>query len=173
MEKISIEEIDHVDHPVKINEVRKPISNVLGTTGFAMVYNELEPGDAFSGGLHTHHDQEEIFYIVEGTATFEVGRDRDRVPVAAGEVIRFAPGEFQHGYNDSDERVVGLIFSAPGAEHDWTEEEVVAHCRECGEERLHRNEPVKSTSWQAEHVHLRVICTECGAAFSTADIVGE
>jgi len=43
-----------------------------------MNYVELAPGDAFPGGLHTHGDQEEVFYVLSGIATFEVGRERDR-----------------------------------------------------------------------------------------------
>lgn len=171
MKKISIDEAEHVDHPVLINEVRKPVSNELGTTDFAMVYNELAPGEAFSAGLHTHYDQEEVFYIVEGRATFDVGLDRERVTVEAGEIIRFVPGEFQLGYNETDERVVGFIFGAPGPEHDWAEVEMVIHCRGCDQERIHRIEPVGTESWQADHVHIRQICEECGNTFTTDDII--
>lgn len=116
---LAVEEVDHVDHPAHVNTVRNPVSEALGTTGFAMTYHVLGPGDAFSGALHTHHDQEEVFYIVEGTATFELGKTRERVEVSADEFVRFAPGEFQHGYNATDEPVVGFAFGAPGAEHDW------------------------------------------------------
>jgi len=65
---------------------------VLGTEHVAMNYFELAPGDAFAGGVHAHGDQEEVFYVLSGTATFEVGPERERVDVEAGELIRFAPG---------------------------------------------------------------------------------
>lgn len=169
MDHLDIDAVDHVDHPASLNSVRKPLSRVLGTTDFALVYNELAPGEAFSGALHTHHDQEEVFYILEGTATFEVGRDRNRIEVTEGEVIRFAPGEFQRGFNAADERVVGLIISAPGAEHDWTAEELRIECRTCGEETSHSIEPVDSGSWQAATLDLRMTCQECGNSYTTAD----
>lgn len=171
MEHLAIDEIEHVDHPAHVNTLRKPVSNALDTTGFAMVYHELAPGEAFSGALHTHHDVEEVFYIVEGTATFEVGKDRTRVTVSEGELIRFGPGEFQHGFNDTDDRVVGFVFSAPGAEHDWAQVEFPAfECRDCGEETSHGIEPVESRSWQAETVDLRMTCRECGNAWTTAEL---
>lgn len=137
-----------------------------------MVYNELAPGDAFSGALHTHYDQEEVFYIIEGTATFEVGKRREKVDVGAGELIRFAPGDFQRGYNDSDDRVVGIILSAPGVEHDWAEEALFFECRDCGKETVHDIEPVDAGSWQTDTIELRMICRECENDFTTAEIPG-
>lgn len=134
-----------------------------------MVYSELMPGDAFSEALHTHHNQEEIFYILEGTATFEVGEERERIEVTEGELVRFAPGEFQGGFNATDERVVGCLFSAPGAEHDWAAESLLIECRDCAEETIHAIEP---GSWQAETVHLRMTCSKCGMSYTTADITG-
>jgi mannose-6-phosphate isomerase-like protein (cupin superfamily) len=170
MEHIEIDDIDHVEHPAHVNSVRKPVSSVLGTTAFALMYNELAPGEAFSGALHTHHDQEEIFYILEGTATFEVGRDRDQIEVREQEIIRFAPGEFQRGFNESSSRVIALIFSAPGAEHDWTEEELRIECRECEAETSHSIATVEVGSWQADTLDLRMTCRECGNSYTTANI---
>lgn len=172
MERHAIEEIEHVDHPAHVNTIRKPVSHALGLTNVGLVYNELAPGDAFSGALHTHHDQEEIFYILEGKATFEVGKNRTLIEVSEGEVIRFAPGEFQRGFNATDDWVVGLIVSAPGAEHDWAKEELLIECRGCREETIHRIEPVESGSWQAASIDLRMKCSECGKAYTTADFPG-
>jgi uncharacterized cupin superfamily protein len=95
MEKVAIDDVDIETSPLGVHSVRRPVSRALGTSDFAMNYFELEPGDSFSGGLHTHHDQEEVFHVQEGTATFEVGRDRETREVAPGECIRFSPGEFQ------------------------------------------------------------------------------
>ena len=97
MDKVAIDDVRSEINPMEVHDVRKPVSKVLGTEHFAMNYFELAPGDSFSGGLHTHHDQEEVFYVESGTAEFEVGRDRETVTVEAGELIRFEPGEFQTG----------------------------------------------------------------------------
>ncbi len=52
-----------------------------------------------------------MFLVQSGTATFET-EDGD-VRVGAGEASRFAPGEWQRGHNEGDERVVALALGAP------------------------------------------------------------
>ncbi len=155
MEKVSIDEVDIEVNPMKVHSVRRPVSRALGTEHFAMNYFELEPGESFSGGLHTHHDQEEVFYVQEGTATFDT--PDDEIVVDEGEVIRFAPGEFQKGYNDGDETVVAFAFGAPGASHDWDELESLVHCADCGEEKAHGVDMTASG--------FSLTCTECGNSF--------
>ena len=166
MRKISIEDVDVEVNPQATHSVRRPLSEALGTDHFAMNYFELEPGETFSGGLHAHHDQEEVFYVQSGVATFEVADEPDSgaaesVTVEAGELIRFSPGEFQTGYNesDTDERVVGLAFGAPTPRHDWSEIEAAIPCRECDDETGHEMAPVDGG--------FEFTCMECGNRFST------
>lgn len=117
MDKVTVNEIDHVGHPADVNTVRRSITDALRATDFTMIYYELEPGDSFSRGLHRHRDQEEVFYVLSGTATFDTRETVDArtqtVTLTAGEAIQFAPGEFQYGYNDTDERLVALALAAP------------------------------------------------------------
>ena len=161
MQKAAIDDVDVVPSPMGVHDVRKPVSQALGTEHVAMNYFELAPGEAFAGGLHTHGDQEEIFYVLSGVATFEVGRDHEHVDVEAGELIRFAPGEFQSGFvrEDADEEVVAWAFGAPGARHDWDQIESLIECRECDEERVHATELTDAG-------RFRFTCTECGTSFS-------
>ncbi|CDK41015.1 cupin domain-containing protein [Halorubrum sp. AJ67] len=161
MERVAIDDVDVVTNPMGVHDLRKPVSRALGTEHVAMNYFELAPGDAFSGGLHTHGDQEEIFYVLSGTATFEVGRERERVEVGPGELIRFAPGEFQSGFvpEDAGEEVVAWAVGAPGARHDFEEIESIVECRECGGERIHDTELTDAG-------RFRFTCTDCGASFS-------
>jgi uncharacterized cupin superfamily protein len=159
MEKTAIDDVDNQRNPLGVHSVRKPVSAALGAEHFAMNYFELEPGESFSGGLHTHQDQEEVFYVESGTATFDVGRDGDQVVVDAGELVRFEPGEFQTGYNDQDEgRVVGWALGAPGATHDWDGLESVVDCRDCGEETVHDTDLVEGS--------FQLTCQDCGTSFS-------
>ncbi|MFB6207164.1 MAG: cupin [Haloglomus sp.] len=179
MEKVAIDEVETQNSPLGVHSVRKPVSSALGTEHFAMNYFELQPGESFSGGLHTHHDQEEVFYVLTGAVEFEVlasQRDaerpnedqsdpglgdlseRDEVPVEAGELIRFAPGEYQTGWNRGDEPVRGLALGAPGAQHDWDELESIVDCRECGEKTPHAT-TIK------ENGRFGLTCNECGTAF--------
>jgi quercetin dioxygenase-like cupin family protein len=159
MEKTAIDDVDVEVNPLEVHSVRKPVSRVLGTEHFAMNYFELEPGESFSGGLHRHHDQEEVFYVEKGSTIFEVGTEREAVSVEAGELIRFEPGEFQKGYNDGDDRVVGWALGAPGASHDWEDLESLVDCRDCGEETPH-------TTRLTEEGRFQMTCTDCGTSFT-------
>ncbi|MFC6836305.1 cupin domain-containing protein [Halomarina ordinaria] len=158
MKKVALDEVRNEPNPLQVHEVRKPVSKVLDTSDFAMNYFELDAGESFSGGLHTHHDQEEVFYIQEGTATFEVRDDVDdetsEVDVGPDAAVRFAPGEFQQGVNKGEERVVGLALGAPGATHDWDDIESVVYCPDCGEETGHSLALVDG--------RFEMTCNECG-----------
>ncbi|WP_226479082.1 cupin domain-containing protein [Natrinema amylolyticum] len=156
MEKVAIDDVDIEINPMEVHSVRRPISDALGFSDFAMNYFELESGESFSGGMHTHHDQEEVFYVQEGTATFDT--EEGEVTVDEGEVIRFEPGDFQHGYNDTDERVVGFAFGAPKSKHDWDQIESLVYCQDCEEELGHGLEFTDDGAF-------RLTCTECGNAF--------
>jgi quercetin dioxygenase-like cupin family protein len=161
MEKVAIEDVDKELNPMGVHSDRRPVSRELGTEHFAMNYFELQSGESFSGGLHTHHDQEEVFYIQEGTAVFET--PDDEVVVEGGELIRFAPGDFQMGYNDpeegGEENVVGFALGAPGAMHDWDELESVVYCQDCEEETGHGVNLVEGPAFE-------MTCLECGNSFS-------
>ncbi|ELZ07742.1 cupin domain-containing protein [Natrinema thermotolerans] len=156
MEKTAIDDVEIEVNPMDVHSVRRPISDALGFTDFAMNYFELEPGESFSGGMHTHHDQEEVFYVQEGTATFDT--EAGEVIVDEGEVIRFEPGDFQTGYNDTDEQVVGFAFGAPKSKHDWDQLESLVYCQECEEEIGHGLE-------LTDDGNFRLTCTECGNTF--------
>jgi mannose-6-phosphate isomerase-like protein (cupin superfamily) len=159
MEKVAVEDVRVETNPLEVHSVRKPVSRALGTTDFAMNYFELEPGESFSGGLHTHHDQEEVFYVESGETTFEVGVEREEVVVGERELIRFAPGEYQTGYNSGSERTVGWALGAPGARHDWEELESMVDCRECGEETGH-------ATTLTDEGQFRLVCNDCGTSFT-------
>jgi len=124
MEHVSVDDLEN--HP-RVADVQKHATDPLGLADMALNYYELEPGDSFSGGLHTHTDQEEVFYVLEGTATFETN-DGD-VEVGADEVVRFAPGEYQEGHNASDDRVRALAMGAP---QEAGETRAAVPCGECG-----------------------------------------
>ncbi|MFC6732835.1 MULTISPECIES: cupin domain-containing protein [unclassified Haladaptatus] len=161
MKKVAIDEVNVVTNPMNVHSIRRPVSRALGTEEFAMNYFELETGESFSGGLHTHYDQEEVFYVQSGTATFEtkIDGERDTVTVDAGEAIRFAPGEFQQGLNGEDEPVVGFAFGAPGATHDWDEIESITYCRDCEEETPHGLDLTEKGGFKMD-------CKECDMTFT-------
>ncbi|WP_246985578.1 cupin domain-containing protein [Halorientalis marina] len=124
MEHVDIDALDN--HP-RVADVQKHLTDPLALADMALNYYELEPGESFSGGLHTHMNQEEVFYVVEGTATFDTKEGSHEV--GANEVIRFAPGEYQEGKNESDGRVRALAFGAP---QEAGETRTALPCSECG-----------------------------------------
>lgn len=170
MEKVNVDDMESIPNPMGANTVRNPITGAVGAEDVAVTHYELAPGEAFSAGLHTHHDQEEMFYIVSGTATFQTGTDREEVTVDAGEVIYFSPGEFQTGLNESDEAVVGLAISAPGARHEWSELDAMLDCEECGEETRWTCGEDGSGDWENQDIDIVVTCQECGNTIATAEL---
>lgn len=155
MERVTVDQIEHVPHPMGVNSVRRPLSDPLDAEEMAIVYYELEPGEQFGGGTHAHLDQEEVFIVLDGTATFEIGERREEaVTVSAGEAIRFAPGDFQVGKNQSDETVTAIAIGAPGSSHDWAAIRSPVPCPACDEITIHGVRPPDDG--------MVVYCQECG-----------
>ena len=123
--------VDRVTAPA----VKRPLTDALGTTALAVNHYELAPGDSFAPAYHAHERQEEVFYVYEGTATFET--ETGDVAVGPGEAVRFAPGEFQRGWNRGEERVVALALGAPVESGRVTK---LRDCPSCGERTAHRLE---------------------------------
>lgn len=149
MDKTAVDDIDSWMSPARS---KRSLSNALGAEHLALNHYELDPGESFGFGYHRHSDQEELFYVIEGAATFET-EDGD-VEVSAGEAIRFEPGEWQLGTNEGDERVVALALGAPA---DTGETEIVRECPECGERTHVRIEPTD------DREALIAVCESCGA----------
>ena len=64
MEKVSIGDVEANAFGSDID--RRGLSDPLGTTDLALNRYRLDPGERFSGGMHAHMDQEEVFVILEG-----------------------------------------------------------------------------------------------------------
>ena len=129
MEKVSIDDIETNAFGSDVD--RRGLSVPLGTTDVALNRYRLDPGERFSGSMHAHMDQEEVFVVVEGEATFET-MDGE-VTVGEGEAIRFAPGEFQSGANDGDREVVAFAMGAP---RDSEDVRLPQDCPECGHDNV-------------------------------------
>lgn len=143
---------------------RRGLSGTLDTDGVALNHYRIPPGEGFPSGLHTHMDQEEIFVILAGTATFETLRggkkgDEDTVDqrtgrelrVGAGEAVRFASGEYQSGYNRDGEELVALAIGAPRESIDVR---IPVRCPDCTEADL---------GLDTGGEQLSFVCPECSA----------
>ena len=146
--------IDDVEHPPTISpaSVVRPLAAALGTTDVAVNVFELAPGETFGFDYHRHRDQEELFYVLAGTATFRT-EDGD-VAVGPGEVVRFAPGELQLGRNAGEARVRALAIGAP---RDSEAIEYVRPCPECG------TETTQPLDLDREAAVIEIRCEACGS----------
>lgn len=151
MEKVAIDEVEQavLSGPTD----RRALSDALGTTDVTIMYYELDPGDRLSAGYHTHLDQEEIFYVFSGTATFKT--ESGTIEVESGEAVRFAPGDFQHGYNhyDADDPVTVLAIGAPPGMDETVS---IFECAGCGERAKH------DVDLDPEAGTMGATCRECG-----------
>ena len=135
MQRVDIDDVEPMSFRDDLD--RRALTEPLGTSDLAINRYVLEPGQAFAAGLHTHLHQEEVFYVIEGTATFETKfeptAESETVEVGAGEAIRFAPGEYQQGRNESEDTVVALALGGP---KESTDVRIPIPCRECESETL-------------------------------------
>lgn len=174
MEHVAIADLD----PVGFSDgtARRGLSGALGTTDVAINRHRIAPGESFPGGLHTHRDQEEVFVVLGGEATFEtwvprdegpgadgnVPGDADGVVVAAGEAVRFAPGEFQSGRNDADADLLALALGAP---RDSEDVRLPLPCPDCGhgDVRLDTGgEELTFVCPDCSAEHVPAACPDCG-----------
>lgn len=149
MQKVTVDDLDNWMGPAS---EKRPLGRALGAEHLAMNYYELEPGESFAFGYHAHGDQEEVFYLLEGAAVFET--DDGDVAVEAGEAVRFAPGEFQRGRNEGDDRVRALAIGAPADAGELT---LLRECDACGERTGQEIEATEDRS------ALVTRCVDCGA----------
>ncbi|MFW5963668.1 MAG: cupin domain-containing protein [Natronomonas sp.] len=149
MEKATIDDLDNWMGP---SAVKRPLGNALGTEHMGMRFYELEPGESTAFGYHAHENQEEVFYVIDGTLTFET--EDGEVVVEEGEAIRFGLGEFQQSRNDTDGRVRTLGIGAPADAGELT---LLRECPACGERT---DQEIDSTD---DGDALVTLCVECGA----------
>lgn len=128
MRKVAIDDVDPESTDPDRSCERRDLTDPLNAAHVAVSRSVLDPGERFSGSVHAHADQEEVFLVVGGTATFETSAGDDaagspdgeatEVTVAAGEAIRFVPEEFQTGHNAGNEPVVAFAIGAPRDSED-------------------------------------------------------
>ena len=143
---------DDLDNWMGPADVKRPVGRALGAEHMGLRLYELEPGDSTAFGYHAHENQEEVFYVLDGTLTFETA-DGD-VEVGAGEAVRFGPGEFQQSRNAGDGRTRVLAVGAPADAGELT---LLRECPDCGGRTGH------SVASAADGSALLTRCDDCGA----------
>ncbi len=82
--------------PTHVNDLVMDRAHAETSEVFVVV---LEPGEA--PPFHVHHDTEQVFYVLEGTGTLEIGEKREHYPVRPGDVVRIPPHTFHRIQCDS------------------------------------------------------------------------
>jgi len=134
---------------------RWSISDALGATAVSFHEYRIMPGEGLPAGLHAHMDQEELFIVLEGEATFETMEGQ--ITVSEREAIRFEPGDFQSGKNETDQDVVLLAVGAPPGTEDIR---IPVDCPGCEHESL-RLDP--------HGPELTFVCPDCDTTHRPAD----
>ncbi|SFR47577.1 cupin domain-containing protein [Halogeometricum limi] len=129
--------------------VFRGLSDPLETENVALNYFERAPGESIGDCYHRHHEQEELFVVLSGTATFDT--EDGPVVVESGECVRFAPGEWQQGWNRGADRLVVLALGAP---RETGPTDLRRECSSCDERT-----PVRVEEGATEVVFY---CAECG-----------
>lgn len=64
-------------------------------------------------GPHVHHEHSDTFCVLEGELTFEIGREAERITIAAGGFISVPPEVAHSVWNDSGNPVRWLTIHTP------------------------------------------------------------
>lgn len=170
--------VDDVGSTLDDIDVR-PLSDSLATTDLALNQYRLGPGDSLPAGLHAHVDQDEVFAVLDGQLEFETlvppstgatepsvsleEYEAREVEVAAGEVIRFAPGDFQAGRNAIEGETVVLAIGAPKESDDIR---LPVACPTCGCMPIRLDTGKSDLGFECLECgdrHVPAPCPECGS----------
>ncbi|QDX40941.1 cupin domain-containing protein [Salarchaeum sp. JOR-1] len=114
VERVDLSESDETppDHEML------PIDDALGLAEMRAKVWRIDPGEEI--GYHAHSEQEELFYVAEGTFSLKLGRSGDTEVVEAGPGTWWAAGPMVgHGHrNVGDETGVVFAFGAPAIEDE-------------------------------------------------------
>jgi len=87
-----------------------PLRRRLGVTSFGLNQIVLAPGER--GRIHRHHNQEEVYVVLEGQLTLLV--EREPHELSTGELIRVAPGLRRQLVNRGPGRLVLIALGGAG-----------------------------------------------------------
>jgi quercetin dioxygenase-like cupin family protein len=91
-----------------------PLRKLLGVSGFGINQLTLQPGQRMR--IHRHSRQEEVYLVIEGRLTIFV--EGEAHTLAAGELMRIAPGVRRQLANTHRERVALVALGSSGNGHE-------------------------------------------------------
>jgi mannose-6-phosphate isomerase-like protein (cupin superfamily) len=117
--------------PTHINDLVMDRSEASCTEVFIVV---LTPGEA--PPLHQHDDFEQVFYVLEGYGTLEIGPGSEEYPVNPGDVVRIPPTTLHriHCLGDAPLKYLAVDCfpnGCPDAEPTW-DDHIKTACQQLG-----------------------------------------
>lgn len=88
--------------------------HLLKTNTLSVIQETMPPGT--SEQLHYHTKAQQLFYILDGTAHFEI--EGEEITVRANECIHIAPGKKHRIYNKQETLLQFLVISEPMSHGD-------------------------------------------------------
>jgi len=88
--------------------------HLLKTDSLNVIKERMPPGT--SEQMHYHVHAQQVFYVLSGTATFEV--DGKTIEVNAQESLHIPKGAKHRIMNNADEALVFILVSEPRAQND-------------------------------------------------------
>jgi mannose-6-phosphate isomerase-like protein (cupin superfamily) len=122
----------HYRFPTHTNDLVMDRSEAETSEAFLVV---LEPGEA--PPLHVHDDTEQVFYVLQGAGTLQIGPDPgEPFPVTPGNLVRIPRGSLHRIFCEGIEPLVYLsvdcfVGGRPQAEPTW-ESHVRVMCEKNG-----------------------------------------
>ena len=88
--------------------------HLLKSDTLSVIQERMPPGTGEQ--LHYHHKAQQVFYILSGTATFEVGGEQKMI--VANQSIHITPNTKHRIFNNGDADLHFLVISEPKAHGD-------------------------------------------------------
>lgn len=120
--------IDEIANRIAPADEKREIDEAVGATAMGVNLYVARPGQLLPIGMHSHPDQEELFYVISGTLVFET--PDDDYEIGADEVFFVAPDNPHRGRAVGEEPARVLAIGAPG---EADRAEISEACPRCGE----------------------------------------
>jgi quercetin dioxygenase-like cupin family protein len=150
-EHLAIEDVPNVIAP---SDEKREIDEAVGAAAMGVNVYVARPGQSIPFGMHSHPDQEELFYVIAGELVFETPDEDYRV--GADELFFVRPDSPHRARAAGDEPARVLAIGAPGEADAATIAELCPHCGETTD----RDFAIDDAGPERE---LVVSCASCGA----------
>lgn len=95
--------------------INKSLGDLTGLTGLGFHIIEVAPGDETTE-YHVHHFEDECVYVLDGTATAEIGEEN--FPIKQGDFVGYRKGGLAHTIVNTGTKTLRMIVVGQRLDHD-------------------------------------------------------